>query len=52
MIVSRCVCDCVCVFVSRALVVLDRFVSHQGLTHDTGVEMACVFVCVRLCVCG
>ena len=47
MIVSRCVCDCICVFVSRALVGLDRFVSHQGLTRDTGVEMECVCVCVR-----
>ena len=36
------------VFVSRALVGLDRFVSHQGLMRDTGVEMECVRVCVRL----
>ena len=51
MIVSRCVCDCVCVFVSRALVGLDRFVSNQGLTLVTGVEMECVRVCVCVCVC-
>ena len=35
------------VFVSRTLVGLDRFVSNQGLTRDTGVEMECVCVCVR-----
>ena len=44
----------VIVFVSRALVGLDRFVSNQGLTRDTGVEMecVCVFVCVCVCVCA
>ena len=40
------------VFVSRALVGLDRFVSNQGLTRDTGVEMECVCVCVYVYVCG
>ena len=41
----------VIVFVSRALVGLDRFVSHQGLTRDTGVEMECVCGCGCVCVC-
>ena len=36
----------VSVIVSRALVGLDCFVSHQGLTRDTGVEMECVRVCL------
>ena len=40
------------VFVSRALVGLDLFVSNQGLTRDTGVEMECVCVCMGLCVCA
>ena len=35
------------VFVSRALVGLDRFVSNQGLTRDTGVEIEWVCACVR-----
>ena len=34
----------VTVFVSRALVGLDGFVSHQVLARDTGVEMECVFL--------
>ena len=42
----------VIVFVSRALVGLDRFVSHQGLTRDTGVEMECACVCACVYVCS
>ena len=38
----------VIVFVSRALVGLDRFVSNQGLTRDTVVEMECVCVCASV----
>ena len=45
MIVSRSVI--VFVFVSHALVGLDRLVSDEGLTRDTGVEMECAYLCVR-----
>ena len=49
MIVSRSVI--VFVFVSHALVGLGRFVCHEALTRDTGVEMECVCVFVCVCVC-